>query len=274
MKTKITNSSHRTSWVAATLFVAALAVAFSIVSTPVQSAIIYADDFTHVAGNLNGSIVQTSSGTLGGTLNATWLSPVGATSGTPVFNYSGSGTLNVTTDFANGYYVFLPLTLQTGLIYTLTVDIDPTNAASNNLLAAGFANNTTTANSAQGGNSPWVRYSRRGTGTVQNGSTVLGGFGSDVGTSDPIRVTLTLNTTAAAYETTWSILNLTTSTVIGTGSFTYLSNPTVVSVFLNSANSDGSFDNFQLSAVPEPSAMAFVALSSGLMMIFRRRRLH
>ncbi len=157
MKTQII-TPLRACRVAATFFVAVLASALFIASASAQT-IIYSDDFTHAAGDLNGNTVQTSSGLFGGTSGATWLSGTGQSSGTPVFNYTGSGAVSNDTDFASTYYAFLPLTLETGVVYSLQVDIAPTTLLdSSSFLGIGFAANTNTTNPAQSGHSPWVKY--------------------------------------------------------------------------------------------------------------------
>lgn len=250
---------------ASALCAAVLSAAVCLSAPQLNAEIIYQDDFSAAAGTLNGSTVQSSSGTQGGTLDATWLSGLGSTSGTSVFNFSGSGTLNPSSDFANVYFAFLPLAVETGKIYTLTVDIDPTDANSTSNLGVGFSDNNTTATGTQGGHSPWVRYNRDGTGRIMDGGTLKDTFGTDVDSSVPIRASLALDTTAALYTVDWSIVNLNTSTSIGSGSFTYTTNPTFSHVFLNTANSNGTFDNFQVTAIPEPASI--VLLGGGLLLL-------
>lgn len=265
---QIVSQSRSTAALCAALFSSAF-----FLSAPALSAdTIYQDDFSAAAGTLNGSTVQSSSGTMGGTLDATWQSPVGTTSTTSIFNYSGSGTLNPTTDFANVYFAFLPLAIETGKIYTLTVDIDPTDANSASNLGVGFSDNNTTATGTQGGHSPWIRYNRDGTGRVMDGATQLGTFGTDVDSSAPIRATLTLDTTEAAYTVGWSLLNLNTTSSIGSGSHTYTSNPAFSHVFLSTANSNGTFDNFSVTAIPEPASFGLIGGSFLFLFALQARR--
>jgi len=221
--------------------------------------VIYSDNFTHAAGALNGNTVQTSSGTDGGTLNATWTANTN-------FTYSGAGLLNSVGSASAYYYANLALTPVTGKVYTLTVDMDPANGASGSIfLAAGFASSNATSNTSFSGRNPWVAYATNGTGKAYSSGTTQYGttFGTAGSVSNPIRLTLTLNTTTALWSTSYSVLDLTTSTILGTGSNTYTTNPTITSVYVGNVGiqpTNSTFDNFQLSVVPEPSAFALFGI--------------
>ena len=246
---------------------AACVALFAVTSASAQTTVIYADDFSSSAGPLSGNTVQTSSGTLGGTLDATWAAE-------SIFNYSGAPNDDLVANFGVGYakLEFAPVD---GYIYTFTVDMDPDNAASSNALAMGFSANMSTSDPASSTRAPWILYSRRGTGEAYSvGTTSIGTFGEDTGVSDPIRVTLVLNTTETAWSTSYSIENLSTSSVIGSGSYSYTTNPTIEAVFLRNANvSNGTFDNFQVTAaIPEPSYGALACGGAVLTLLWSSRQ--
>ncbi|MFA4944301.1 MAG: PEP-CTERM sorting domain-containing protein [Lentisphaeria bacterium] len=244
---------------AATVFAGALFTSLPAAAAPIT---IYSDDFTHAAGDLNGNTVQASSGTDGGTLNATWSSVA------TLFNYSGAGVLNSTTNGVYDYAV-LPFTPVAGKVYTLTAVVDPTNSTSSStLLAVGFANSTATSNSTFTGRNPWVGYNPRGTGAAySSGTTSFDTFGTAGSSSEPITVTLTLDTQNAAWATTYTVAG---ATISDTATFTYATNPTIAAVYLGNVNTSGTFDNFALTVVPEPSAL--VLLGAGALALGGPRR--
>jgi len=227
-------------------------------STPATAqTIIYADDFSgSAATNLNGLAPDVRSGTDGGSSSATW------TADTIGFKANGS----VTGQTGNTRYAYLPFTPDTGKVYTLTVDLDPVDTTSGNWLAAGFTSSPTTSSSSFSANAPWVIYRQNGSGNAFESSTTSFDSGAAFGTagsvSDPITLTLTLNTTTTLWTATYSAFDLTTATSLGSGSTTYASNPSITGVFLGSLATSGTVDNFQLSvtAVPEPSAFALLGI--------------
>lgn len=156
----------------------------------------------------------------------------------------------------------LPFTPATGNIYTLKVDINPTNAASgSNYLGFGFTSSLATSRSDSSTFAPWVRYQPNGAGTAYGNHTLnaFDPFGTAGSTSDPMRFTLTLNTTTTLWSVTLDALNLTTS-VVTSGSYTYTTNPTISGIFLEKVIYGGTFANFELATVPEPSAIALAML--------------
>jgi hypothetical protein len=164
--------------------------------------------------------------------------------------------MDVGTDFQSNYYAYLPLAIQSGSIYTLSADLDPTDQASSGNLRMGFSSTTDMTTPSQGPFSPSVRYRRDGEGYIYAGATLLDTFGPSGGSvSDPIRATLTLDTTGSAYTTTWTITNISTSTVLASDTHEYTTNPTITQVFFGASQTNGTFDNFELTAVPEPSSL-------------------
>lgn len=233
-----------------------------------SAAVIYADDFSGTAGTaLNGLAPDVRSGANGGSASAVW-------SADAQFTLNGSGFVTVPDNGGNPSLLeaVLPFTPDVGNIYTLKVDINPTNAMSgSNYLGFGFTSSLATSRSDTSTFGPWVRYQPNGAGTAY-GSHVLNPFdpfGTAGSTSDPMRFTLTLNTTATFWTVTLDALNLTTS-VVTSGSYTYTTNPTISGVFLEKVIYGGTFANFELATVPEPSIIALGAL--GLLVVGWRMR--
>lgn len=251
-----------------------LSAAMIAATSAFASTIIYSDDFSgSAATNLNGLAPDVRSGTDGGSASATW------TSYQTNFHADGSVAGVNTGTAGQAIEAYLPFTPNTGNIYTLTIDLNPGNSASVNWMAVGFTNNLATTNSfSYGGNASWVIYSQRGDGSAKSsGNTNFSTgatFGSNTGVSDPMRVTITLDTTAALWSTTYSTFNLTTSTIVGSSSFAYTTNPSITGIFIGSLLTTGTVDNLQLSvaAIPEPSSFAFLAGGMALVLAGCSRR--
>ncbi|MFA6288935.1 MAG: hypothetical protein WC661_16255 [Opitutaceae bacterium] len=256
------------------LMTIALSAAMIAAASASASTIIYSDDFNgSAATNLNGLAPDVRSGTDGGSASATWTSYL--------TNFHADGSVAGVNTGTSGQAIeaYLPFTPNTGNIYTLTIDLNPGNAASVNWMAVGFTSNLATTNSfSYGGNAAWVIYSQRGDGSAKSsGNTNFStgaAFGSNTGVSDPMRVTITLNTTTALWSTTYSAFNLTTSTIVGSSSFVYTTNPSITGVFFGSLLTTGTVDNLQLSvtAIPEPSTFAVIAGGMALVLAGCRSR--
>ncbi|MFA7345234.1 MAG: hypothetical protein WC003_13100 [Terrimicrobiaceae bacterium] len=232
--------------------------------------IIYSDGFTGSAGSLNGRAPETRSGTDGGSGSATWV-----TSGPGTISLTGGGMASIpVVGGGSPSYATLPFVPTSGKVYELTVDLNPINAANSNWLAMGFSSGTTPsiANSV-----PWMLYREEGDGNAfnQGTSSTFGSFGTVGSTSDPMKITFTLDTTQAAWSATLSVFNLTTQTavVVGTPTFNYGGSLGIQSVFISAwAGGAGDFDNFSLSVVPEPSTCALLLGGIGIVSVWQGMR--
>lgn len=242
----------RSRWLCAAL----LAVILCVPRLTSASTLIYSDDFSGLSSaTLDGTSPDVSSGTLGGSASATWIADT--------VSFKANGT--VTGQAGNVRYALLAFTPVVGNIYTLTIDLNTADAASVNWLGAGFTSNTATSTNSTALNSAWVSYAAKGVGNAYaSGSTPFttgATFGTAGTVSDPITLTITLDTTAAQWTTTYSALNLSTSTVLGTGSFTYTTNPTITSIFIGDIIYGGVVDNLSLTATPEPNSIALLGMA-------------
>ena len=80
-------------------------------------------------------------------------------------------------------------------------------------------------------------------------------------------LTITLNTTAPAWEVTWTGPS-------GAINYTYTTNPTITGVVLGeSYGSEGTYSSFALTnvSVPEPSTYALLGLGAGALLLVTRR---
>ena len=215
---------------------------------------IYSDDFSGLSTvALDGTTPDVRSGTLGGSASATWIADT--------LSYMANGTA-IGQGAPNIRYAFLAFTPVVGNVYTLTVDLNTANATSVNWLGAGFTSNTSTSTSSNALDTAWVSYAANGLGKVYGSSaTPYTTFGAAGSASDPITLTITLDTTTTLWKTTYSAYDLSTSLPLGSGSYTYTTNPTITSVFIGDIIYGGTVDNFSLTAAPEPNSIALLGMA-------------
>ena len=231
-------------------------------TTTAHAATIYADSFSRT-GNLGGSAPDVTN-----VPGQTWIAPLSTT----------TGSLALDRAYTNA---FLPVTIVSGAIYTLSADLD-TFATDGNWLALGFS---PTANAGStnvdewhtsNAVSPWIL--ERGDPTIADQVYAGPGAtnGQDVtanGTSGSHNYAVILDTTALNWTATW----YRDSQQVGS-TFTYSTNPTINYVgFGNIAQGfgntpAGSVDNFTLSSVPEPGTAALCGMALVGIAAVRRRR--
>ncbi len=220
--------------------------------------VIYADDFSGLAAtDLRGTAPD-----VGGN---TWL-------GTNNFKANGSVT-------AGAGSITLPFSPVAGNIYELSANLSfTTNDTS--WIGLGFADA-----SASWTGLPALGNANRFTGTVITGyswmisaptagqSGFRGNGGNNAATENPgvevlssaVALTITLDTTAANWQTSYFVNSVLLGTTTATGS------QPIDSVGFSVFNGAlGSVDNFQLSVVPEPGAALLGGI--GLLALLRRRR--
>ncbi|PAW76236.1 MAG: hypothetical protein B9S32_16030 [Verrucomicrobia bacterium Tous-C9LFEB] len=236
----------------------AVLLAVTLVAPRLASAatVIYSDDFSGLSSaNLDGTAPDTRSGTDGGSASATWIADTSA--------FKASGT--VTGQSGNMRYALLAFTPIAGNIYTLKVDLNTTDFGSVNYLAAGFTSNAATSTSSTALNAPWMSMAANGVGKIyyngQNQFSDGGTFGTAGSVSNPITLTLVLDTTSALWKTSYSVYDFTTLGVVSSGAYNYTVNPTITSVFIGDIIYGGTVDNFSLTVVPEPNAIALFGMA-------------
>jgi hypothetical protein len=164
---------------------------------------------------------------------------------------------------------FLAFTPESGKIYTLSATLDTPSGPS--WAAIGFVEGAdTTTDFWQNitvATVPWILY-RSNTNTDSFIGRVDNWTPEDEGDhAGPITMSIVLDTQGAAWTTEWFINGGSVRTE------TLASNPTTIThVGLGrESGTSASFDNFSLTAVPEPSAAALLGLG-GLALLRRRRK--
>ncbi|MEI7956874.1 MAG: hypothetical protein WCJ66_17045, partial [Verrucomicrobiota bacterium] len=171
---------------------------------------IYADSLVGSGGALNGTPADTATAYAGGTAGATW-----TTAG--ITETTGGAS------FVSSKAAFLPITIQTGYIYTLTATLSTTTSG-DTWTALGFSDTTNAGQwHTQGNKYAWA-------GVRGNGSSSPDFFFGGAGTANPTTcgsiakgtamVTITLDTTCANWKTSATIGGVSSTAC------TYSANPT------------------------------------------------
>ena len=198
-----------------TLALAVLALAGSAQASLIT---IYSDTLTGT-GALDGVAVATSSGTAGGTLDATW------TAG--AWTKTADGAVKHIPNDADGQSAWLPFTPQTGYIYTLTANL---NTTTDNWTTLGFSPYATRAGSFWGTSIDWVLATNGGDRRFNAGP----GFGNQMtwggtGGGAPGTVNIVLDTTTTQWTTYATLTNAANPSGVTSSVFTYTTNPTDIS---------------------------------------------
>ncbi|MFA7343260.1 MAG: PEP-CTERM sorting domain-containing protein [Terrimicrobiaceae bacterium] len=217
--------------------------------------IIYADGFSgSSATNLNGLAPDVRSGADGGSASATWAANSG---------WKADGSNNAASGSQKASLTFTP---DLNKVYTLSLQLNPT--AGTGLFMLGFSSDSSTTFS--NGAAPYLTLSDEGTAQIFTSNNVLAtGTNTFTGLALNQTAQVVLDTTGAAWTAAWFY----NGTQLGS-TFTYVTNPTSTGFvkFARSLDEVGTVDNFQLSAVPEPSTWALLAFSLTTVMVLRRRR--
>ncbi len=232
---------------------------------------------------------STATGVLTGTAPATRTGgPKWALAGATGSDWSASGLAPTTTGGTSSMAAeYLPLTVTSGNIYTLTITgLAPVTGTTGNWLAAGFFNSTSAdifgTTSTDG---PFMLL--RDTGYIQafggpganNGASVNGDNSGAPGGGGagpfPLGDTavITLNTGGAQ----WSVTGSYDGTSLGsTITYPVGGNPgTALGVgFLSYQSTQGSVGSLTLTetATPEPASLALIGLSAGALLLLKKRR--
>lgn len=182
-----------------------------------------------------------------------------------------------------GASAWLPYTLASNQIYTLTAVVDLTyNAGSAAPIGVGFTSNAplsgAAVNLADSGDYGILQARRDGTwaffeGDDNNAAATASGSGLFTSSQDNYEIKLVLDTRAAAW-TLAGYLNGIQVDLNGAGAgllFTYASNPVLTGVGVSYASSTYVFENFALDAVPEPGGAVLATVGLGGLLFFRRR---
>ena len=240
-------------------------------ASAVQAAPIYSQTFSSTAtGVLTGTSPTTDTG------GATW-----QLAGNAGSDWTASGGAPTVTGALSPAAEYLPLTVSSGNIYTLTVtDLAPVAGTTTNWLAVGFFNSTSNEILSTASQGPWMLL--RDTGYIQafagpgglgNGQSFNGDNGANAGYG-PVSLggtaKVVLNTEAAAWTASWYY----NGTQLGT-TYTYTANPTnsLGAGFLTFQNVSGSVRSINVTdATPEPAALSLIGLSAGGLLLMKRRR--
>lgn len=246
-----------------------IGAAFFIAAAASNGAIIFQDDFSGLAAdNLNGT---TPDMTTGGT---NWRANPG---------FKANGTNNDAGD-GGAYLDFVP---SAGKVYTLSATMTSVDVNNNNWLAFGFVQSTLTLTGGQSRHSnpdspggiagangiAWLLHRDV---TTEDNIQAFGGpntsrrlYNTNANNTSTISVVTTLDATSAS-NVLWS-LSIDGSTVITAADLGSLSALNINGVgFSHDSGGNASFDNFELSSVPEPSAALLGAI--GALALLRRRR--
>ncbi|MDF3130762.1 PEP-CTERM sorting domain-containing protein [Kiritimatiellaeota bacterium B1221] len=241
---------------------------------------IFTENFTGAAGNLDGKTTTTGGGT--------WIADSS-------FQLSGSGS----TTLADSETAFINWTPTAGNIYTLTADMTSAGTSSSSTFAGiGFFNQKSSdADLAKavfsGGTAPetpwvFVRTGNSSASSIGDSSLRPRGGSSDAQTIDTnftvtsrlsLKLVLNTNDTDAAAGTQFSLAYYVNEVQYGS-TFTYsdsqstalLSDIKKVGITASTSGNTVSFDNFELSVIPEPSSFVLMVLALGGGCILHRRK--
>lgn len=241
----------------ATLCGIALGAAF--LSASAQAAVIFSDSFNRT-GDVSGSAPDVRPGT------ETWTAPSN-------WKTDGTQAKHDVTGATGGQHFMLPFTPQAGNIYRLEAEIDANANNKGWFVGIGFHGSVYQGSFPTGAN-PYIMESRNAWGAYmplgsnENNPVVSGS--ASAGVSEMYAIELDTQ------NTLWTVSFFAHGATTPNYSTTYTTNPTIegVGIMTWAPSYDGSaafVDNFELSAIPEPSSLALLGLG-GLLIVSRRRR--
>jgi PEP-CTERM motif len=238
-----------------------VALSMSLLTNYAQAGVIISDTFTRT-GSLNGSTPDINPGT-------SWNVPNDSSA-----NHTTDGSvLNMVAEPWGVSGANIGFTLDPGLIYTLSVDVNVGDTGEYNWLNVGFTTDLTNGGTYYGGLSAWMLLRSQ-----------------EVSTSDDIQTFTANNTGVVDYElasftntgtmkieldttnlTNYSAKWFFNGNLLGTGT---IGAPAITGVFLGNYDQTGTFDNFLLTdnAVPEPASIAMWGIGAVGLMFARRKR--
>lgn len=227
--------------------------------TAATSAQIYFDDFDGESTvDLNGTAPDIRPG------DETW------TAGENAQHWKADGSKS-----QNGHSTaWLPFTPEAGLIYALSLDVNPDISDSNDWFSIGFSETNSTdgfhtTNTVYG----WM-LNRENDASDSVVQTFLGAGTADAANQDfdPdktgfVNLAVVLNTVEDAWTIEWLVDDATIR-----GPMAFGDNPTINYAGMAAWNTaTGTVDNFSLRVVPEPASWLLLALGSLWLMLLRRR---
>ncbi len=243
--------------VAGTVGMAATVLGLSVV--PAWAMTVYSDSFPGSSSSpLNGTSPATDS------TGATW--SAGA-------NWNADGSYSSAGGYQNA---FLPFAPATGEIYTLAATVDPVATGTGKWLALGFAEAAQTSQPFYGSAinpGPWMFQWAVSNGEYSPGPALTAvTYDPNGGASSPASLEVVLNTTRPQWTAQWYVDG---NAVLSTP-YAYAVNPTITSVGFGSDMVSGTISNFSLAGVvapvPEPDALALLAVGGCLGLLLLRRR--
>lgn len=234
----------------------------SLLTNYAQAGVVISDTFSRT-GSLNGSTPDINPGT-------SWNVP-----DTSVSHATDGSVLNMAGESLSAR-ANIGFTLDPGLIYTLSVDVNVDDAGGPWWLNAGFTTDLTKGASYYDGVSAWMllRSEDDETSDIQTftGPNTVGAVDYDLASfTNTGTMKIELDTTNLAnYSAKWFF----NGNLLGTGT---IGAPAITGVFLGSGYQTGTFDNFLLTdntaaPVPEPASLAMWGLGAVGMMFARRKR--
>lgn len=187
-------------------------------------------------------------------------------------DWAADGLAPATTGGGYTYSIeYLPTTLATGQIYTLSATLSPTAGATKNWLGLGFFNSSALFKASTTG--PWMLLTDAGQ-TQAFGGPGVGNQDSKATTNGNTlgnTATVILNTSGAAWTYQWLYNGVALDTPQ-----TYTTNPTATTGvgIIAYQSVQGQAGSFQLtdSSVPEPATLGLMAAAGlGLLLLKRRR---
>lgn len=266
MKTNIT--SYRNAAVLAALLAGAVQAAAAWNT-------IYLDDFSGSGSTtLNGLAPDVRPGSETWTLNNT----------TAFDSWKANGSVVAGGALSGQNSIQLAFSPAAGNIYQLKVTMDLSTSATAQWVGLGFSDALTNPDGTGGAYAygsgisgySWMLHTDASGNQVQafGGAQIANYVGVNWGLN-PVDMRIVLDTTGAAWKSDFFITSSATGPLeVTLGSFTYVSNPTIMAVGLTKVQDVGGFvDNFSLEvqAVPEPTTMA-LGLIGGLSLLVAAKR--
>jgi len=236
-------------------FLTAVLISLSFSTAVSAATVIYQDDFSGLAtSNLNGTTPD-----------------VGANNWVASTDIKANGSALTSNERA----AYLPFAPVAGFIYTATIGVDFVSSGSGTgSLQFAFANTSSIsvhpAGNSGGSGQLFIRQNGSGVSRSNHGTDILAQANGTYNlATPPIDVfTMTLNTTGSA----WTYQGAINGTNVG-NLFTYTTNPTITQIAFGgngTGGGTGTFSNFSLTSVPEPST-GLLALLGGLFLLRRKR---
>ena len=236
-----------------------------------QASLIYSDSLTGSGAALNGTTVDFSSGTAGGTLGAAWIAA-------DTYMQTATGTIGTDGGVQGAY---LPFTPQTGYVYKLSATMEYLDTEPSNWAALGFRTGDAIVtggafHEVSGSDAySWALVRAYGTPQFFGGPNATTTGGADFATPDQSgrqTLTITLDTRGDSWTSYATIGGYNSDT------FIYETPPDIAYVSFGGTGSITNTTNFSLSegiaAVPEPGSLLSLGglVGSGLLLRNRRRK--